>query len=58
MSTPLIAGRLPCQMRGGVLFNPLAWWVGVHYSSYNRRFCINLLPMFTAWVALPGGKEP
>ena len=42
----------------GLLFNEHAWWVGVHYSAYTRRFCINLLPCITVWVALPGGKTP
>lgn len=42
----------------GLLFNPHAWWLGVHYSSYNRRYCINLLPCLTVWVSLPGGNEP
>lgn len=44
--------------RFGLLFNLPALWVGVHYSQYNRRYCINLLPTFTLWVSLPGGKVP
>lgn len=42
----------------GVLFQPLALWLGAHYSRHNRRWCINLLPCLTVWVALPGGKTP
>ena len=42
----------------GALFQCGGFWVGVHYSRYNRRFCINLLPCFTFWVALPGGYKP
>lgn len=46
--------RLTC----GVLFSLQSFWLGVHYSSYDRRFCINLLPCVTLWVALPGGYAP
>ncbi len=42
----------------GLLFNPGAWWIGVHYSPGNKRFCVNLLPMLTIWYILPGGTEP
>lgn len=33
-------------------------WIGVHWSTYNRRFCINLIPCVTLWVVLPGGRIP
>lgn len=33
-------------------------WVGAHYSKHNRRWCINVLPCVTVWVALKGGKRP
>lgn len=42
----------------GLLFNPHALWVGVHYSGYTRRFCVNIVPCLTVWWALPGGKQP
>lgn len=42
----------------GLLFNPHALWVGVHYSGYTRRFCVNIAPCLTVWWALPGGKQP
>jgi len=42
----------------GLLFNRHAWWVGCHYSAFNRRYCVNLVPWLTVWVRLPGGKEP
>jgi peptidoglycan/LPS O-acetylase OafA/YrhL len=35
-----------------------SFWIGCHWSPWNRRFCINLLPCVTLWVVLPGGKEP
>lgn len=44
--------------RLGLLFNLNSLWVGVHYSDYNRRYCINIIPTFTVWVALPNGKAP
>ena len=45
-------------MRCGFLFQRGGLWVGAHYSRHNRRWCINLLPCLTIWVALPGGKAP
>lgn len=45
-------------MKSGLLFNKDAFWIGVHYSPHNKRFCINLLPFITFWVMLKGGKEP
>lgn len=35
-----------------------SFWVGVHWSPWNRRFCFNLLPCLTVWVVLPGGNAP
>jgi hypothetical protein len=45
-------------MRAGFKFQLGAWWLGAHYSSYNRRVCINFLPCLTVWIAFPGGKTP
>jgi hypothetical protein len=45
-------------MRAGWLFNCGALWVGAHYSPANRRWCVNLVPCVTVWIALSGGKEP
>ena len=33
-------------------------WIGAHWSPYNRRWCINVLPCVTLWVALSGGRAP
>ena len=44
--------------RFGFKFNKSAWWVGVHHSPYNARWCINLLPCLTVWVCKPHGFEP
>lgn len=40
----------------GIVFRPGSLWVGAHWSKYNRRLCLNLLPMVTIWFTLPGGK--
>lgn len=42
----------------GILFNPRAWWIGVHHSPANRRVCINLLPCITVYFVKPGGTLP
>lgn len=41
----------------GLLYNECALWVGVHYSSQNKRYCINLIPFLTFWYCGPGGTE-
>ena len=33
-------------------------WIGVHYSEWNKRFCINLIPCITIWVVRPNGDIP
>ena len=35
-----------------------SFWVGVHYSPYNLRYCVNLVPFITIWLVLPGGCVP
>lgn len=50
--------RIYNQPKSGWLFNKSAWWIGVHYSPYNRRFCINLVPCVTFWFTLRCGKAP
>jgi hypothetical protein len=40
------------------LFQPWAWWIGAHYSTYNKRWCINILPMCTLAIIKPGGIIP
>lgn len=45
-------------MKAGILFRLGSFWMGAHWSSYNRRWCINLIPCVTLWVTLPGGKTP
>jgi hypothetical protein len=46
------------EIKFGLLFRIESWWVGIHYSPYNKRFCINPLPMFTLWIAACDGKVP
>lgn len=42
----------------GILCRWESAWIGVHYSPYNRRFCINLIPFVTFWITLKGGLTP
>lgn len=44
--------------RVGLLFRLSSFWIGAHWSPYNRRWCINPLPFVTFWIALPGGRVP
>lgn len=45
-------------MKAGILFRLGSAWIGAHYSPFNRRWCINLVPFVTVWVTLPGGLAP
>ena len=42
----------------GILFQPGAWWIGIHRSVVEKRLCVNVIPMITIWILLPGGKAP
>lgn len=45
-------------MKAGILFNLGSFCLGVHYSKYNKRFYINLLPCVTLWITRKGGIAP
>jgi len=42
----------------GLLFNSGSAWIGCHYSEYNRRYCINIVPFITLWITKRGGNVP
>jgi hypothetical protein len=42
----------------GLLFQPGALWIGAHYSSNERRVCINIVPFLTIWIVRIGGAVP
>jgi len=45
-------------MKYGILFKPNSFWVGAHYSKFNKRLCVNPIPFVTFWLTLKGGKTP
>jgi hypothetical protein len=45
-------------MKSGIIFRLQSFWIGIHYSPYNKRFCINPLPCITIWIILEGGIVP
>lgn len=45
-------------MKWGLLVRKESIWIGGHYSPYNRRWCINVIPFVTLWITLKGGKVP
>lgn len=51
---PVVKPRWRC----GFLFRPGSLWVGAHWAGHNKRLCLNLIPMVTFWVTLPGGVPP
>jgi len=44
--------------RWGVILRLGSFWVGVHYSKKNRRWCVNPVPCLTLWFSAPGGEVP
>lgn len=45
-------------MKAGILLRWGSAWVGVHWSPFNRRACINIIPFVTIWITLEGGTTP
>lgn len=33
-------------------------WLGAHWSDYNKRLCVNIVPCLTIWFVWPGGIGP
>lgn len=45
-------------MKVGILFRWGSVWVGGHWSTNNKRLCINLIPFVTIWITARGGVTP
>lgn len=45
-------------MKIGIICGFSRFWIGYHWSSYNKRLCINIVPFITIWVVFPGGTVP
>lgn len=52
----ILAALSDCTI--GTRFNWNAVWIGMHYSKYNKRTCLNLIPFVTFWVVFAGGTPP
>jgi hypothetical protein len=46
------------KIKLGILVRAGSAWVGVHWSPYNHRLCINPVPCVTLWIVFPGGNVP
>ncbi|WP_397381117.1 hypothetical protein [Pseudomonas sp.] len=46
------------HLKAGLIINWRGLWVGFHYSSFNKRLCMNLIPCVTIWVCGKGGNVP
>lgn len=54
-----LSNNQPIQTwRYGWHIRPGSLWIGAHWSTHNKRLCINLLPCVTVWVVMPGGFAP
>lgn len=47
---------LKYNQKWGVINRYKSFWVGLHYSDYNKRFCLNIIPGLTIWWVKSGGK--
>lgn len=42
--------------KSGLLIRGYSFWIGIHYSKYCKRLCINLIPCLTIWIGTPPTK--
>lgn len=42
----------------GIILRWKSFWIGLHYSDYNDRYCLNIIPCFTIWWIGKNGKQP
>lgn len=42
----------------GMIIRLKSFWIGVHYSDYNKRYCINIIPCITIWWTKKHGRAP
>lgn len=45
-------------MKWGILCRWHSFWIGAHWSPYNKRLCLNLIPFVTLWITARGGEVP
>lgn len=45
-------------MNIGALIQGGGVWIGGHYSKYNKRLCLNLIPCVTIFICFKGGVMP
>ncbi len=44
--------------RYGVILRLNSFWIGLHYSQFNKRYCLNILPCIIIWWIKKDGKIP
>lgn len=44
--------------KAGILFRLQSFWIGIHYSKYCKRWCINLIPCVTLYICKSDGMIP
>lgn len=45
-------------MKAGIIVRYWSVWIGFHYSVFNKRLCLNIIPCLTIWITLKGGVPP
>lgn len=50
--------ELKYNIKWGVIIRWKSFWIGCHYSDYNKRYCLNILPCITVWWIKNEGNQP
>ena len=45
-------------MKWGVIFRGGSFWIGAHWSAFNKRLCVNFIPCVTVWITAENGIKP
>lgn len=45
-------------MKIGIIIRVHSFWIGLHYSEFNKRYCLNILPCCTIWWIKKNGNIP
>jgi hypothetical protein len=45
-------------IKWGFILRHKSFWIGLHYSDYNNRYCLNIIPGIIIWWIGKYGKVP
>ncbi len=50
--------KIKINDKSGIIIRLKSFWIGCHYSDYNKRYCLNILPCITIWWISKTGNSP